>query len=141
MKARNAAPQSEMAYTLVEILVVVLVLAILMAVAVPLYLNATAGAQRSTCRSNMQLIANAEETYKVANVNHLYVAIASGVNMVTAGLSDLTSTPTCPNGGKYAVLTTGNTADGRAVPANRFAVQCNFGGTTHGSYIPGIDNQ
>src|ERR1043165_7427437 len=53
-------------FTLIELLVVVLILSILMAIALPLYLNAVSNAEKKTCRTNMQSIANAVQANHVA---------------------------------------------------------------------------
>lgn len=129
------------AFTLVELLAVVLILSIVMAVATPIYLSATANAQRSSCRANMQMIANAEYAYKIKSATHTYVAVSAGNSLTGAGLTDLQANPVCPNGGQYSVLLSGTTNDSRAVPSGGLAVQCSAPASAHGSFIPGQDTQ
>src|SRR5438067_13749967 len=109
-------------FTLIELLVVVLILAVLMAVSIPLYLSAVADSQKKTCRANMQTIANAVQAARVKNVAADYSAFAGSVS--TTAEPDLQAVPVCPNGGTYAILTTGscNDANGTSVtiPANSF---------------------
>lgn len=128
-------------FTFVELLVVVLIIAILMTVALPMYLSATASSQRNACRANLQLIANAEWSYKIKNSSHAYVAVTTAQSLTGQGLTDLQSDPKCPLGGKYSVILSGTTNDSRSVPSGGLAVQCNFATNSHGSFIPGADGK
>jgi len=123
-------------FTLIELLVVVLILSILMAVALPLYLSAVADAQKKTCRANMQTIANAAQAARVRTAAANYGAIITASTAAIAisganGLSDLNAIPVCPSNGTYT-LSNGNSGDNTT-----FKVNC--GGTTHGTFQPGVD--
>lgn len=111
--------RSNKGFTLIELLVVVLILAILMAVALPLYLNAIADANRRTCRANMQTIANAEQAWKIDKTNtaHTYTSTLSDLN------GNLGSTPVCPESGTYAIDST-----------TPLVISC----TKHGTFTPGV---
>lgn len=130
--------QSRSGFTLIELLVVVLILAILMAVALPLYLNAVADAQKKTCRSNMQTIANSVQAARVKNILPDYSTFAGAVS--TTLEPDLQNVPVCPIGGSYTVITTGTTTDANGntvtIPANGFGVTCS--GAGHGGFVPGV---
>lgn len=121
-------------FTLIELLIVVLILAILMAVALPLYLSAVADSQKKTCRANLQTIANAVAAARVKSNAANYGALIGGGVTVT-NLPDLTSVPTCPNGGHYAL------ANGSSSDNTTFQVQCSYGtgSDAHGKYEPGVD--
>lgn len=110
-------------FTLIELLVVVLILAILMAVALPLYLNAVADAERKTCRANLQTISNAVQAKRV-QTRTAYAAIAAAD--LAAQLPDLQAAPICPSGGAYSVGLT---------PAP-YTVSCTV--AAHGSFTPGV---
>jgi len=100
-------------FTLIEILVVIVILAILMAIAIPLYLRSVRDSQRQTCRSNMQTIAHAEQSFKITSPGHLYTEDLSQLVGVTR---DLQSLPRCPS-------------DSGADPANDYTVTANADGT------------
>jgi type IV pilus assembly protein PilA len=122
-------------FTLVELLVVVLILATLMAVALPLYLSSIQDAGKKTCRANMQSIANAAQAWKVRTM----AADFTTVTMANL-LGDLGSTPVCPDGGTYSIVTSGtvNDSNGTAVtvPTGGLGIKCSFG--NHGGFVPGV---
>ena len=124
-------------YSLVELLTVVLILLILLDVSLPLYLSTIADAQKKTCRSNMQTIADAVQAARVKNIFADYSTFQAGGGAVTTAKEpDLLTIPVCPKGGTYTV-TTGSSGD-----AKTFQVNCSFAGTpTHGKYEPGVDSQ
>ncbi len=133
LRARSlSALRNRKGFTLIELLVVVLILAILMAVAMPLYLSAVADSQRKTCRANMQTIANAVQAARVKTGAANYAGQIAPITTTT--LPDLAATPACPNGGTYSV------AVGVGGTNATFLVACSFGGTTHGTFEPGIDS-
>jgi type IV pilus assembly protein PilA len=118
-------------FTLIELLVVVLILAVLMAVSIPLYLSAVADAQKKTCRSNMQTIANAVQAARVKGNTADYASFVGSVT--TTAEPDLTSVPTCPLAGAYSI------ANGSSGSATTFKVACSA--TGHGTFEPGVDAQ
>ena len=118
-------------FTLVELLTVVLVIEILMCVMLPLYVSALNDAQKKTCRSNMQTIANAVMAARVKTMASSYAGLISA-GVTSANLPDLLTVPVCPNGGTYTLSTR----------TSSFAVVCSYAGTpTHGTFQPGVDSQ
>ena len=115
-------------FTLIELLVVVLILAILMAVSIPLYLSAVADSQKKTCRANMQTISNAVAAARVKS-NYLDYSSFYG-SIDTAKEADLSSVPSCPSAGTYAIAA--------GTVSTNFKVSCTAG--THGSFEPGKDS-
>ncbi|MCC6729057.1 MAG: prepilin-type N-terminal cleavage/methylation domain-containing protein [Chthonomonadales bacterium] len=123
-------------FTLIELLTVVLMIAILMAVAMPLYLGAVTNAEVTTCRANMQSIANAEQAYRARDDAHNYTTVLADLPV------DLGSIPVCPRGGEYSVtLATGNETSytGKPIPAGVPIIACDASG--HGTFAPGIDTE
>ena len=143
----NRTPNTRRGFTLVELLVVVLILAILMAVALPLYLNAIRGSEKGTARANMQTIANAEQSYKLSNKDHVYVDVATGGKDADwAPLADLGGKAIKGPGARtYNVVTSDGTkkcdaiGDGAAtvdVPKDSFYVASDT--ATDGCFVPGV---
>ena len=145
----NRQPKTRRGFTLVELLVVVLILAILMAVALPLYLNAIKGSEKGTARANMQTIANAEQSYKLADPNHAYLAIATGgAAAAWAPLKDIGSPVKGPGNRTYAVTVApaggtacntyddAGTATAQTVPEGSFYVASDT--TNDGCFVPGV---
>src|SRR2546423_1882934 len=122
-------------FTMVEILMVLVILAVGMAVSIPLFVSAMKDAQSKQCRSNLQVIANAEEEYKYKSATHVY----------TTTLSNLTGNPvipTCPNGGTYSVVISDGTAraqSGQSIPVGGLLISCSL--PADGKYAPTIDAQ
>jgi type IV pilus assembly protein PilA len=141
---RSAGNKRSMGFTLVELLVVVLILAILMAVALPLYLSAIANSTKRTARANMQTIANAEQSFKLQDPNHLYTADLTKLNDLGAGISG-------PGDRTYTVtLGPGNCKDANGqtvnVPDGSFMVQSasasdNTVTQSDGCYVPGVTTE
>lgn len=125
-------------FTLVELLIVILILSILMAVALPMYVDAMANAERRTCRANMQTIANAEQAYKSVHSPHVYIGFGAGDN-IAAALPDLTTTPVCPRGGQYSVVLN-QRGDGTFTVHCTLAVHDGQGAVVSG-FTPGKDQQ
>jgi type IV pilus assembly protein PilA len=117
-------------FTLIELLVVVLILAVLMAVSIPLYLSAVADAQRKTCRSNMQTIANSVHAARVKSQAPDFSGFMGAVS--SANEPDLTSVPICPSSGTYTI------ENGNSGNTTTFRVRCNASG--HGTFQPGVDS-
>ena len=143
----NRTPNTRRGFTLVELLVVVLILAILMAVALPLYLNAIKNSEKGTARANMQTIANAEQSYKLAKDDHTYTTALTdlkdiNVNGVTAD-ADVIKGP----GDRTYNVTKGpgkckdaNNVD-QDIPDGGIAVHTagtNAGDANDGCFIPGV---
>lgn len=123
-------------FTIIELLIVILILAILMAVALPLYLGTLSSSERSACRTNMETIAHAEQSYRARHSPYAYTTDLSQLN------SDLVSTPTCPAGGTYSVrISNGSDTaqNGNPVGAGGLIVECSDSG--HGIYAPGVDTE
>lgn len=119
------------AFTLVELLVVVFIIEILLSTALPLYLSTAQDAQKRTCRTNMQTIADAVQAARVKTMSSSYTTIISN-GITTANLQDLQTLPVCPNGGTYTLAST--TAG--------FKVSCSYAGPpSHGTFQPGVDSQ
>jgi prepilin-type N-terminal cleavage/methylation domain-containing protein len=121
--------QGRKGFTIVEILVAVLIIAILMAVALPLYLNAIADAEKKACRANLQTISNAVQTARVQTKATSYMPFAGPPN--SAVLKDLLAIPVCPAGGNYMVAVPGTSG---------IAYEVNCSIASHGKFEPGIDN-
>ena len=126
-------------FTMIELLTVVLILDILMSVALPYYISAVQDAEKKTCRSNLQSIANAVQAAKVRTRAATY--FTGTVNAAACGttgtLADLSQVPKCPNGGTYTVNTS-------TLP---YTVHCNVPahedttGPGGAGFTPGVDNR
>lgn len=77
-------------------MIVILIIAILVAIAVPVYLNARANAQRRTCQANLRTADGAIQAYEAFFDNPLYPNQLS--DMLQAGTRALKSAPQCPSG-------------------------------------------
>src|SRR3989442_12645038 len=101
-------------FTLIEVLIVIVIIAILMAIALPLYLGIVTQSEITSCRANMQTLANAEQSYRGRNPNsHNYTTILSDLN------PDLVLPPVCVRGGNYSVTISDGSQtanDGSSVP-------------------------
>ena len=135
--SRHGVAPRRSAFTLVELLTVVLILAILMAVALPLYLNAITESARRTTRSNMNMLINVEQAYRVEK--HEYTNDIGA--LVT--LKYLDQKPKGPGGMVYAVYKAGDVLpDKRPIPVGGVAACAYDKDTktaTYGCYIPGVD--
>src|ERR1051326_4560775 len=85
-------------FTVIECLAVALIMLALMAAIMPAFLSAMTDSQRSKCRKNMIVIANAEREYKLKNYpTHNYAdTIAHLQNMVSLNVI-------CPTTGTYSL--------------------------------------
>lgn len=59
--------RNEKGFTLIELMVVILIIGILVAIAVPIFNNARASAQRRTCQANLRTMDGAIQTWKADN--------------------------------------------------------------------------
>jgi len=119
-------------FTLVELMVVVLIIGILVAIAVPVFLNASANAQKKSCAANQRTIEGAVQTWKAVSSTNVWAARligASGDPLTTDG-AYLKSTPKCPIGASYSTDASG-TVNGDNGAADTWATS---GGTTHSHY-------
>lgn len=105
-------------FTLTELMIVVVILGILVLIAVPIYNNATAKAEKSACQANRRTIESAIVQYAaVEEVNTGDVLVeftADGKINVKVGAEGtatdlvgnyLNELPTCPSGGTYSYAT------------------------------------
>jgi len=98
-------------FTLTELMIVVMILGILVLIAVPIYNNATAKAEKSACQANRRTIESAIAQYAAVegvNIADDDVDLKDGIkvkvgNEETTDLvgSYLNELPTCPSGGTY----------------------------------------
>ncbi len=58
-------------FTLVELMIVVVIIGILIAIAIPIYRNIQANAEKRACQANQRIIKSQLEVYK-ADVGNLY---------------------------------------------------------------------
>jgi prepilin-type N-terminal cleavage/methylation domain-containing protein len=108
-------------FTLLEALFAVLIIAVLAAVAIPLYVNTKADAEKKTCLSNIKAIATAESKYYF-NTN-AYTDVEA--NLKGEGLAELPNCPATTTDYTIAVVT----ASG-STPAS-VAISCPLVGSTH----------
>ena len=123
-------------FTLIELLITLLIMAILMAVAVPLYLAAVSNAEITTCRANMQAIANADQAYRARSATYEYTTDLDELPL------DLGSIPVCPGGGEYSITISDGSEhakNGKLVPEGGLVIHCTI--ESHGVFAPGIDGE
>ena len=123
-------------FTLIEMLIALIIISILMAVSASAYSSAITNANKKKCRLNMQVIANAEDEYKMKN--------ASNPRVYTTTLSDLISIlpriSPCPSGGVYTITISDGTSiaqNGQIVPSEGLLVSCSASG--HGKLALNVD--
>ncbi len=91
--------RNEKGFTLIELMVVILIIGILVAIAVPIFNNARASAQRRTCQANLRTLDGAVQTWKADHPDTVYP------NSPATLAADLVpeyikSMPTCPSDGQ-----------------------------------------
>jgi len=101
-------------FTLTELMIVVMILGILVLIAVPIYNNATAKAEKSACQANRRTIESAIAQYAaVEEVNTgdvIAVFTEEGIKVKVGDEGNetdlvgnyLNELPTCPSGGTYS---------------------------------------
>lgn len=150
MEAQVTIKKDEMkraGFTLVELLVVIVVLAILMAIALPLYLRSVRESKKRTCRGNMQVIAHAEQAFKIRDRQHQYT---DNISQLVGTTQDLPALPRCPTD-SGADITNDYTVTTN--PAGAITVRCasddeqlalehnTVGDDTDHGYTPGLDGE
>ena len=115
-KTMNKILNNEKGFTLVELMVVVVIIGILVAIAIPIYNNTTARAERGSCEANLRMIDSAIQQYKMVNdiSPNIDLTTLDGFNFEEEILIEnagyLDSTPTCPAGDEAYQLGEGNYA-------------------------------
>ena len=115
-RCETADPQQEhlgerkrLGFTLIELLVVVLIIGILAAVALPQYQKAVTKSRAAAVMPLLRAIANAEETYYLAN--NQYTASYDELSVsLPAGTTVSGGTATLPNGLKIILMSSGYVA-------------------------------
>jgi len=105
-------------FTLVELMVVVLIIGILVAIAVPVFLNASAGAAAKSCQANQRTIVGSISTYNASAATELTLAAAdvldgadaTGINVLVPG--NIRTAPVCPTTTGFYLVGTGLTVTG-----------------------------
>lgn len=93
-------------FTLVELMVVVLIIGVLVSIAIPLFAEARANAEKETCWANERTIEGAAQAFSAANGGVLPVTVAAMVP------SCLKSSPKCPvTNLTYDIDTSGGVTD------------------------------
>ena len=109
---------SQRAFTLVEIMIVVLIIGILMAIAVPNFIQARSTSRKNSCIANLKQIDSGKEQYAME------AKLDTGATVTWGNLTPtyLKAQPTCPGGGAYTIDVVGTnpscslSASGHALP-------------------------
>jgi type II secretion system protein G len=93
-------------FTLVELMVVLLILGILVAIAIPIYNNAQANAQKKACQSNLRTLDGAAAQYHAATGAYPNATDYNGLtnlegNEFVGENGYIKELPTCPANGTY----------------------------------------
>jgi prepilin-type N-terminal cleavage/methylation domain-containing protein len=103
------------AFTLVEIMIVVLIIGILLAIAVPNFMSARDNSRTKSCINNLREIADAKDQWAMdtkasdaasptsANLAPAYIKVmpTCPVGSKVYVIGNMTTAPTCPNGGTH----------------------------------------
>ena len=117
-------------FTLVELMVVVVIIGVLVAIAIPIYTNVTARAQRGAMEANLRTINGAIQSAVVSEVPTATDTVAKVIALMPTYLSG--GLPTAP--GTYTIIgTDGSVQTYRA----RVAVAAGEGGLANGNYVLG----
>jgi prepilin-type N-terminal cleavage/methylation domain-containing protein len=95
------------AFTLVEIMIVVAIIGLLAAIAIPNFIKARTTSQANACINNLRQISGAIDTWALETGQSTGSTLPGGISTVSAyiKLNSASSIPICPAGGTY---TTGN---------------------------------
>ena len=117
-------------FTLIELMVVVLIIGILVAIAIPVFNQAKANAQRKACYSNQRTIEGSANTYVAETGSAVGLTLGQ---LVT--LDYLKAEPKCPASGHKlpAGQNQGGTAD-YTINATTTVSACTYGSPVHGYY-------
>lgn len=107
-------------FTLVELMVVVLIIGILVAIAIPVFNNARANAEKRSCLANQRTIEGAVQTYRASEPDN-----AMPANVAALAPTYIAVAPVCPTD-----KTTGYTFDA----ATGIVAACTVGTPAHGSH-------
>ena len=101
MRGQMQKGRNQKGFTLVELMVVVVIIGVLVAIAVPVYSNVTAKAEKSACQANQRTIDGAVTQWLMVEDNTGYPSLD---DLVDDGF--LQSKPACPTeGGGYTLPT------------------------------------
>ena len=112
--------QSRLAFTLVEIMIVVAIIGLLAAIAIPSFTKSRNEARKNSCLNNLRQLGSAKEQYVMAN------NVTDATEVTWANIRTYIKTePICPSGGtsvadSYAIGTPVDTPTCLRVPAHVF---------------------
>jgi prepilin-type N-terminal cleavage/methylation domain-containing protein len=115
------------AFTLVEIMIVVAIIGLLAAIAIPNFIRARATSQANACINNLRQIDAAINEWALENGKSSGAAVTFPTNVQAyIKLNSAGSVPPCPAGGTYGVTSVGATPQ----------VNCTLSTLTPGHFLP-----